>query len=212
MGDAGNGTVAAGFLTDGADLVHLPPPTRPGKRAAARCQSPTERQLRELHFYPPRVNFGDRTRTGARLIRRLRHGSAPPARGWPLHSERGLARWLAPRYDGSGVKMHRKAGLTMTIKMRRLIVVVPVASVLLLANFLALGEWLESVGVVGWARSINAEYITGTTIAVIAAMVVLVPSTSQGQRATYPPALSCPVCGEGLRPGGRYCPACGSRA
>lgn len=99
----------------------------------------------------------------------------------------------------------------MTIKMRRLIVVVPIASILLLANFVALGEWLHRAGVIGWARSIHAEYITGTAITVIAALVVLVPSTSQGQRAAYPPALSCPVCGEGLRPGGRYCPACGSR-
>ena len=87
-------------------------------------------------------------------------------------SEKTLARWSTSRYDESCAWMHGKAGVIMTIKMRRLIVVVPVASVLLLANFLALGEWLESVGVVGWARSINAEYITGTTIAVIAALLI----------------------------------------
>ena len=99
----------------------------------------------------------------------------------------------------------------MTIKMRRLIVVVPVASVLLLANFLALGEWLESVGVVGWARTVNAEYITGTTIAVIAALLILLPSTPESARRTVPPIARCPVCDESLRLGGRYCPACGSR-
>ena len=99
----------------------------------------------------------------------------------------------------------------MTIKMRRLIVVVPVASILLLANFLALGEWLESVGVVGWARSINAEYITGTTIAVIAALLILLPSTPENARRTVPPIARCPVCDQGLRLGGRYCPTCGSR-
>jgi len=47
----------------------------------------------------------------------------------------------------------------MTIKMRRLIVVVPIALLLLLANFLALGGWLDTAGVIGWARSINTEYM-----------------------------------------------------
>ena len=47
----------------------------------------------------------------------------------------------------------------MTIKMRRLIVVVPIASILLFANFLALGDWLHRAGVIGWARSIHAEYM-----------------------------------------------------
>ena len=100
----------------------------------------------------------------------------------------------------------------MTIKMRRLIVIVPIASVLLLANFLALGEWLDSVGAIGWARSINAEYITGTAITVIAAFLILIPlTTTNKERRTCSPNPRCPVCDEGLRPGGRYCPACGSR-
>ena len=107
--------------------------------------------------------------------------------------------------------MHGKAGLIMTIKMRRLIVVVPVALILLLANFLALGEWLDRTGVIGRARSITAEYVTGTAITVIAAFLILIPSTTNRERRTCSPHPRCPVCDEGLRPGGRYCPACGSR-
>ena len=178
-------------------------------------------QLRELHFNPPRSAGSPviGTRTSASVMRRLRHGSAPllntgsalPARGSPVDSENGLARWSAPRYDGTCVTMHRKAGSNMTIRMRRLIVVVPVASILLLANFLVLGEWLDRTGVIGWARSINAEYITGTAIAVIAALLILIPSTPERERRRYAPSPRCPVCDEGLRPRGRYCPACGSR-
>lgn len=99
----------------------------------------------------------------------------------------------------------------MTIKMRRVIVVVPIAAILLLANFLALSEWLDRAGVIGWARSVNAEYITGTAITVIAALLILLPSMPGTERRTCAPSPRCPVCGEGLRPGGRYCPACGSR-
>lgn len=99
----------------------------------------------------------------------------------------------------------------MTIKMRRLIVVVPIASILLLANFLALGEWLHRTGVIGLARSINAEYITGTAITVIAALLILLPSTTAARLPWRTSFRRCPVCDEGLRPEGRYCQSCGSR-
>ena len=99
----------------------------------------------------------------------------------------------------------------MTIKMRRLTIVGPVASILLLANFLTLGEWLDSTGAIEWAQSINAKYITGTAITIIAAFLILMPSTPTNARTTCTPHSRCQVCDEKLRPKGRYCPACGSR-
>lgn len=99
----------------------------------------------------------------------------------------------------------------MTIKLRRLVVIAPIAAILLLANFLSLGEWLHRAGVIGWARSIHAEYITGTAITVIAALLILLPSMAESVRRTCARRPRCPVCDEGLRPGGRYCAACGSR-
>ena len=99
----------------------------------------------------------------------------------------------------------------MIIKMRRLIVVTPIAAILLLTNFLVLGEWLDRSGVIGWARSVKTEYITGTAITVIVALLILLPSTAAAGRSPLERLRRCPVCDEGLRPGGRYCPACGSR-
>ena len=99
----------------------------------------------------------------------------------------------------------------MTIKMRRLIVIVPVAAILFLTNFLVLGEWLDRSGVIGLARSVRTEYVTGTAITVIVALLVLLPSAHESVRQTCRPFARCLVCDEGLRPGGRYCPACGSR-
>ncbi len=150
-----------------------------------------------------RCGPGDPARLGARLMRRLRHGSA--------RSENTLARWSVPRYDGPSVSMHGKADSIMTIKMRRLVVVVPVASIMLLANFLALGEWLSRAGVIGWAQSIHTEYITGTAIAVIAALLILLPSASGSVCRSVPPIARCPVCDEPLERYGNYCSACGSR-
>jgi len=100
--------------------------------------------------------------------------------------------------------------MIMTIKMRKLVVVSPIAAILLLANFLVLGEWLDSVGAIGWARTINAEYITGTAITVIAALLILLPSVAGSVRTAATRRLRCPVCDEKVRPGGRYCAACGS--
>ena len=99
----------------------------------------------------------------------------------------------------------------MTVKMRKLVFVVPIASILLLANFLAIGEWLDDVGVIGWARSIKAEYITRTAITIIAVLIILIPSGTEEARRFPMPRDRCPVCNEETRPGGRYCPACGSR-
>ena len=99
----------------------------------------------------------------------------------------------------------------MTIKMRRFVVVVPAAAILLLANALNLGEWLDGVGAVGWARSIRTEYFTGTAITVIAALLILLPSSTPRGLMESKQRLRCPVCDESLRPGGRYCAACGSR-
>ena len=99
----------------------------------------------------------------------------------------------------------------MTIKMRRLIVVVPIASILLLADFLALGDWLSGAGVIGWAKSIRTEYITRTAITVIAALLILLPTEAPGEPPVTEMCGACPVCEQTLRPGGWYCPACGSR-
>ena len=99
----------------------------------------------------------------------------------------------------------------MTTTKRRLIVVVPIAVVLLLANFLALAEWLDGTGFIRWAQSIRAEYVTGTAITVVAVLLILLPPATDGRCRTFPHNNRCFVCGESLRLGGRYCPACGSR-
>ena len=99
----------------------------------------------------------------------------------------------------------------MTITMRRLIVIVPVATILLLANFMGLSQGLANTGVIEWARSINAKYITGTAITVIAALLILMPATARSVPTPFMSRSRCPVCNEKLRRGGRYCAACGSR-
>ncbi len=99
----------------------------------------------------------------------------------------------------------------MTVKTRKWVIVVSVAIILLLANFLLLAEWLDGVGVIDCARSVNRKYLTGTAITVIMALLILSPSSSDTRLLSCTHQRQCPVCDERIRSGGRYCPACGSR-
>ena len=100
----------------------------------------------------------------------------------------------------------------MALRIRKLIVVGVIAAVILLANALVVAGWLDDLGLVASAGHLRTEYVTGTAIAVIVALLVLLPSATAARgRPRRERFLRCPVCDEGLRPGGRYCPACGSR-
>ncbi|MBN2561151.1 MAG: hypothetical protein JXQ75_09495 [Phycisphaerae bacterium] len=98
----------------------------------------------------------------------------------------------------------------MVLRTRKLVVVGVIAAVLLLANALVIATWLNSAGVIRLAKSLRAEYVTGTAIVVIAALLILLPAQRRERQEARFSSQQCPVCDERLRPGGRYCPACGS--
>lgn len=155
----------------------------------------------------PQLTRKQRLHKDKLLIRRLRHGSA----GVFIYPRKPLAPRSSQRYDGLGVRMYGKAGVLMTTKTRRLVAAVSVASILLPANLLVLGAWLAYTGEIGWAGVINVTYFTGTAIALIATLLILSPTAGPGGLPTVQWMATCPVCEHSLRPGGRYCPACGSR-
>ena len=98
----------------------------------------------------------------------------------------------------------------MTIEVRKLTMVGAVAATIVLANVWGIAGWLERLGLVAWAQSVRAEYVTGTAITVIAVLLILRPPAARTDSPLQQSACTCPVCNEGLRPQGRYCPACGS--
>jgi hypothetical protein len=100
----------------------------------------------------------------------------------------------------------------MTLGTRKLVIAGVVAIVILLANFLVLARWLDSIGLIGWARGLKAEYLTGTTLTIIVVLLVLTASHTHGHERCLKPLQRCRVCDGVLDRPGRYCPACGSRA
>ena len=96
----------------------------------------------------------------------------------------------------------------MSLTIRKIIVLGLIGSILLLGNILFVANWLTEHGVVDWARGVRAQYLTGTAIAIIAVLLVLLVST----RATSTGLLRrCPVCDHVLVGRGGYCSECGSK-
>lgn len=94
----------------------------------------------------------------------------------------------------------------MTLGMRKLVVLALVAGILLVGNLLLVARWLEEQGVIEVAREIRQEFLTGTAITILVALLILlVPQKRAGG------SRSCPVCDSGVPGGARYCGECGSR-
>ena len=95
----------------------------------------------------------------------------------------------------------------MSIEKRKLLVAGSIVAVLLLANVGAIVAWLRELGVLPLAEYLRAEYVTGTTIAVIVALLILLPSRA----AWAVTARRCPVCDATMVRRGKYCAECGTR-
>ena len=86
-----------------------------------------------------------------------------------------------------------------------------VAAVFLIANALIVAGWLKKRGIVDFATGIRKDFLTGTAITIIAALLILLvrPRIEGGIAAKW--FGRCPVCDHRLLGGGAYCSACGSK-
>lgn len=96
----------------------------------------------------------------------------------------------------------------MTLRGRKLIVLILVCLVLLLGNFILVANWLQEKGVIDWARDIRKEYLTGTAITIIVVLLILLVAPRGDGRGLL---RRCPVCDHTLLGRGQYCSDCGSK-
>ena len=95
----------------------------------------------------------------------------------------------------------------MSITRRKLLVASVIVAVLLFANAGTIVAWLQELGVLPLAEYVQSEYLTGTAIAVVVALLILLPG-----RAVWAICIRrCPVCDSLLLRRGKYCAECGSR-
>jgi hypothetical protein len=83
-----------------------------------------------------------------------------------------------------------------------------IGAILLLGNILFVANWLTEKGAVDWARHIRAEYLTGTAITIIVALLILLVSPRAGSHGFV---RRCPVCDHVLVGRSGYCSECGSK-
>ena len=64
----------------------------------------------------------------------------------------------------------------MTLGLRKVLIVGLVAGIVLVANLLVVASWLNQVGVIEAAQGIREEFLTGTAITIILALLILIVS------------------------------------
>jgi hypothetical protein len=105
--------------------------------------------------------------------------------------------------------MAERTGAFMTLGIRKMMVVGLVAAVFVVANALVLAHWLESSGAIGWAGWIRREFLTGTAITILVALLILlVPA---GNTVAHGLFSRCSVCNGLVSRRAKYCEECGSR-
>ena len=95
----------------------------------------------------------------------------------------------------------------MSIGKRKLVVASLIIVLLVLTNSGTIVAWLQKTGLIPLAEYVRSEYLTGTAIAVIVVLLILLPG-----RAVWAMLVRrCPVCDAVLLREGNYCAECGSR-
>lgn len=96
----------------------------------------------------------------------------------------------------------------MSLKSRKLVVVSLIAGVFLTGNILVIAQWLADKRIPEAANWIRSEFLTGTALAVILTLLILLVSPSRSRGAF---SRRCPVCDHRLASWGSYCAECGSK-
>ena len=97
----------------------------------------------------------------------------------------------------------------MALGIRKLIMLTLVVALFVLANAWLLVSWLEDRGVIDLAKHVRAEYLTGTAITIIIALLILLVGPKANGRS---PLRRCPVCDHRILGRANYCGECGSKA
>ena len=99
----------------------------------------------------------------------------------------------------------------MSLGLRKLVVVGLVGGVFFMANALLVAHWLDKMGMIGWAASIRRDFLTGTAITIIIALLILLVPARHAVKEGIGWLRRCPVCDSGISRQAKYCGECGSR-
>jgi hypothetical protein len=95
-----------------------------------------------------------------------------------------------------------------SLRFRKVLVISLIAAVFMMANAWLVVDWLSEKGLIEWADWFKSNFLTGTALTVIAAMLILYVSPAGTNRSILD---RCPVCGSRIIGRKNYCPDCGSK-
>ena len=98
----------------------------------------------------------------------------------------------------------------MTLTLRKIALLVLIGFIFLMANVVLVANWLNEKGVPEFAENIKSNYLTGTAITIIVALLILLTGSKAGSR-VFNFSRRCPVCDKRVLGKGNYCPECGSK-
>lgn len=98
----------------------------------------------------------------------------------------------------------------MTLTIRKVVVLGLIGIIFLAANILVVANWISDTGIAEKAGWIRREFLTGTAIAVILVLLILLVSPKTSSRAVSF-TRRCPVCDKRLIGNPSYCADCGSK-
>jgi len=96
----------------------------------------------------------------------------------------------------------------MGLGIRKIIVISLIGLVFLAANILLVANWLTEKGVPEKANWLRENFLTGTAITVIIALLILLVNPIRGRLGA---GHRCPVCDKRLFGNQNYCGECGSK-
>jgi len=88
-----------------------------------------------------------------------------------IHGGMYTAAWLALLNPMRYCDGERRS--IMTLGFRKLIIIALVGLIALTANFLIIAAWLQEQGIIEIAKHLQAEFLTGTAITIIVALLII---------------------------------------
>jgi len=99
----------------------------------------------------------------------------------------------------------------MTLTIRKIIVLGLIGTIFLMANILVVANWLAEKGLAEKANWLREEFLTGTAIAIVIALLILLVSPKNTAGKAIGSTRRCPVCDKRLIGDANYCDECGSK-
>lgn len=99
----------------------------------------------------------------------------------------------------------------MSLTIRKIIVLGLIGMIFLAANILVVANWISDTGIAEKAGWVRREFLTGTAVAVILVLLILLvsPKNTSGKAIGF--TQRCPVCDKRLIGNPNYCADCGSK-